>query len=288
MYVKPDELTNALKEKREIDVVDRDAHAWVEIYDDYFGFVTLEVTPGQNEDDYSNAQSSQDENDQTYESNGEDSKDREKEEEKDKKEKEKEKDKQEEKIDENKDGQEETHAATPTPAVTYEPEESMEFEDIEGNEELSDEEILQNNIIMGIIIFFVVILVFIVLMEIQRRVRKMLFLKGFKHGKTNDRILLAYHNLLPAFEDLGLVYKNQTMEEYAFSLAKAMGVQDETSERQEIFAFVEMVFEARFGPNTLTEEDMKMYEKVYKKLHNRIYDNIKLAKKLKYMYIKGI
>ena len=49
MYVPKEELAKCAKGE-EIAVPDRNAHAWVEIYDERYGFVPVEVTPGFNED----------------------------------------------------------------------------------------------------------------------------------------------------------------------------------------------------------------------------------------------
>lgn len=50
MYVSKDELA-AVKKGKELEVPDEDAHAWVEVFDEKYGFVTVEVTPGKGEDD---------------------------------------------------------------------------------------------------------------------------------------------------------------------------------------------------------------------------------------------
>lgn len=46
MYVSPKELTEGTKQNAEILIPDNDAHAWIEVYSDRYGFVPMEVTPG--------------------------------------------------------------------------------------------------------------------------------------------------------------------------------------------------------------------------------------------------
>lgn len=49
---------------------DEDAHAWVEVFDEKYGFVTVEVTPGKGEDDMAGSDSSNENTNPNQTSNG--------------------------------------------------------------------------------------------------------------------------------------------------------------------------------------------------------------------------
>lgn len=89
---------------------DEDAHAWVEVFDEKYGFVTVEVTPGKGEDDMAGSDSSNENTNPNQTSNGAQT------------------------DSENPSQEDAPNVATPTPSVTQEPEESMIFDDIKQND----------------------------------------------------------------------------------------------------------------------------------------------------------
>ncbi len=265
MYVSKEELAQGVESGQEIQVKDEDAHAWIEVFDDYYGFVPVEVTPGVGEDDLeqkteqSDSQSqSPDHSNDAKDQEGEDLNDR---------------------TDPSAGEQ-----ATPTPSVTQEPEESMIFDDIDGNEDPSDEGGLgqsKGKRALGIIIeVLVVILVIAAVLEIQRRLRRFLFKRTLKSVRIRQKIRMLHHHLMPVLLEKKAVYRGQSMAEYTQEIAQAMKMDEDS-----VYVYVEYVYRGRFGPDDITEEEMEEFRYLYEKMKNRIYADTKWMKKLYYLYI---
>ena len=251
VYVSADELKEG--EGKEIIVPDYDAHAWIEVYDHRYGFVTMEVTPGHGEQ-YGN----EDNNDGGYS-----------------------------------DGSEGPAQVTPTPTVTEKPGESMEFEDIEGNEDSEEEDETgmdggelgssgDSSDIFGIILIILLVLVIIAAVaEVQRRIRKQLFKKNLSDMKNKRRrIRMTHRHLTPFFMSKGVRYTGQSMAELTSELSEALGVKEEL-----MYYYVQMVYHAAFGPDDLTEQSVFRFREVYEAICRHAYKDANIIKKLYYMYI---
>ena len=163
----------------------------------------------------------------------------------------------------------------------------MEFEDIVGNEEDSDEgsgkgagEKKGNQVLWTILKVLSVLILFVAVMETQRRIRKRLFVRNMRSYKAKRRIRMAYHHLVPVFTARSVVYRGQSMAEYTAQIAEAMAMPE-----QDIAVFVALVYHARFGPDTIGEEELRLFGEMYYRITNKIYEDVTFIKRLYYMYI---
>lgn len=261
LYVSADELKAA--EGKEVVVPDYDLHAWIEVYDERYGFVTMEATPGHGEQ-YGN----EDNNSEGYS-----------------------------------DGSEGPAQATPTPMVTTKPGESMEFEDIEGNEDSEDEdggrdggdlgsnEADASGVIGTILIILLVLVIAAGVAEGQRRIRKYLFRKKLSDMKNKRRrVRMTHRHLTPFFMHKGVKYNGQSMDELTEELTEALGFNEagaraHTSVEDPIRYYVEMIYHAAFGPDDLTEQSVFRFREVYEEICKQAYRDANILKKIYYMYI---
>ncbi len=254
MYVSSEELASL--DGEELEVPDEDSHAWVEVYDDKYGFVTLEVTPGYGEDNASNSEASDKDTDDTSSDAGND-----------------------ESVDET------TEEATPTPNVTTEPEESMEFEDIDGNEEDLGEDATQDagsssKIWPRILEILGIVVIIFIAIEAQRRIRRRVFRSRMSGKKPKRRIRATYMHLVPLLAMRSVVYKGQSIHEYATELATAFELPIE-----DMIEFTGLIYHARFGPDTITEEQLGDFKRIYQSIRQKAYADASWYRKLYYMYI---
>ncbi len=264
MYVKPNELAQGAKGK-EVSVPDNDAHAWIEVYTEKYGFVPVEVTPGQGEQDEDTSidPPTDDNKDNANQNNNNNS--------------------------DSSTATEKPETATPTPTVTETPEESMTFDDIDGNEDEPEEEAAQagqstgKKVIYRILEILAVLIVIIAALEVQRRLRQHLFLRNQKNVKPKRRIRMIYHRLLPVFIGRGVLFRGQTMAGYTADIAGAMQIPEE-----DIKEFVELLYHARFGPDSITKEQTERFFETYTQIRQKAYGDAKIIKKLYYMYIMAL
>lgn len=260
MYVSREELAGA-GEKKELEIPDEDAHAWIEVFDEKYGFVTVEVTPGRGEDDIQRTEQAEEPSDNNSGQNNSSQ-------------------------DEDSPVEEEPDVATPTPSVTQEPEESMVFDDIKGNEEDSNgsgngsPEQGNSELVYQILEILAVIILVIAAVEGQRRIRRHIFLRNMKTKKAKRHIRMVYLHLVPVWMQYSVVYRGQSMAQFAEEIAAAMHLP-----QADIEYFVEMLFHARFGPDTITGEQLKEFDRIYEIIRHKAYDNASWIKKLYYMYI---
>lgn len=260
MYVSKEELESGVEDKGEIEVPDEDAHAWIEVYDEKYGFVPVEVTPGQGEED--TIESTEPQPSDNPDDNSQNEEGRQQEEDP------------------------EMGEATPTPAVTETPEESMVFDDIDGNEDSSDDGASDKGSKQGSHVWWyileavLIILLVLSCVEGQRRIRSHVFLRNMRSMRARRRIRMAHHHLMPVFAARSVVYRGQSMAEYTAQIAKAMELPEE-----EITVFVELIYHARFGPDDISEEELRSFAEIYHHIRNKAYEDVTFIKKLYYMYI---
>lgn len=258
MYVSREELADAEGDK-ELEIPDEDSHAWIEVFDEKYGFVTVEVTPGRGEDDIQRSDQVQEPSDNN---NGQND------------------------FSQDSEPEEEPDVATPTPAVTQEPEESMVFDDIEGNEEDSkgseegSSEQSGSRLVFTILEILAVVILVMAVIEGQRRIRRHIFLRNMKTKKAKRRIRMVYLHLVPVWMQYSVVYRGQSMAEFAEEIAAAMHLPQEDMDY-----FVAVLFHARFGPDTITDEQLDKFGRIYQSIRRKAYDNASWIKKLYYMYI---
>ena len=260
MYVSKEELKDCAPGE-EIKVPDEDAHAWIEVFDEKYGFVTVEVTPGRGEEDMQNSESKE-KTDKNHNSQS-----------------------NEPSQDNSSEPEEQPQTVTPTPAVTQEPEESMVFDDIEGNEDASKdtgkgENQKSSGILSTILKITILVVVIVAALEAQRRIRRHLFLKNMRTKKAKRRIRMVYLHLLPVWMRYSIAYRGQSMAELTQEIASAIELPE-----GDVAVFVELLFHARFGPDTISEEQLREFDRIYQMIRRKVYDDAKWIRKLYYMYI---
>ena len=261
IYVSPEELTEATDQNAEILVPDNDAHAWIEVYTEKYGFVPMEVTPGIGEDN--------------FEQQGNNSSD------------DSQKDSEPDDKDTPEEPEEEPELATPTPQVTQKPEEDMIFDDIERetNPEgdqgaLPASEKTSSKVIRIIVEILAILVLIVAVMEGERRIRRYLFMKSLKSLRIKRRIRMAHRHLMPLFNARGAAYKGQPVAVYAAAIAEAVDMP-----LDQIMEYVSLVYHARFGPDDITEAELAEFRMQFDAICRKVYDDAKIMKKLYYMYI---
>lgn len=273
MYISKKELADVKSGTTdEIEVPDRDAHAWVEVYDEKYGFVPIEVTPGF-EEESDTGKTSQDSNSSDKKKNSSDA------------------DATPEPSSEPDDGgndsrndsqKEEPLEVTPTPAVTSVPQEDMIFEDIDhgssdGGSGMSS---ATSKIIWRILKIVGIILLIAAVLEGQRRIRRYIFRRNLKHLRMKKRIHMVHSHLSVLLAHKKVVYRGQTVAKYTREISSAMEMPYD-----KICDYVTLVFRASYGPDDITEEDMAVFRLTYENIRRKAYENAKLPTKLYYMYI---
>lgn len=268
--IKQDDLVNRdrITADGSLNVLDSDAHAWVEVYDDKYGFLPVEVTPGYGDslDTDGNDYVSKDDADNTDNQDNQSD---------------------DVKTDNSNKNDQKPEEATPTPAVTEVPEEDMIFEDID-QKDTSKEGGLGNTSRRSTVLFiiFQVVLILVLVaaaMEAQRRIRLYLFKKRERDLKGRRRIRMMYHHIVPLLLARKVIYRRQSVEEYTRQIAEAMAMEPE-----EIRLFVEMVFHARFGPDDIGKEEMEQFMKEFLAIRDKAFRDSKFITKLYYMYILAL
>lgn len=264
MHISAEELSEATEKNKEILVPDSDAHAWIEVFDTKYGFVPMEVTPGIGEDTVTQSTDSQNGDPEKEDTKKDDQKDPDPPDEK----------------------KEEPEMATPTPAVTQEPEESMVFDDIEGNEDPEEGSEAGSGTSSGnrrftlLIEIGMALVVVAVALEGERRIRRCLFMKSLHKLRMKRRIRKAHRHLMPVFHARGAAYRGQPMAEYTAAIAETMDLPPD-----QIAEYVSIVYHARFGPDDITEAQYAGFRMQYDMIRKKMYEDAKVIKKLYYMYI---
>ncbi len=261
MYVSAKELTAGTNENAEISVPDNDAHAWIEVYSDQYGFVPMEVTPGIGENaGNQQGNSSSDDTQRDQEPDEPDTPDS---------------------------SQEEPELATPTPAVTQVPQEDMTFDDIERETKpegqkgaLPSTGKSMNRVLRIVLEALIVLILMAAVLEGERRIRQYLFMKSLQSLRMKRRIRMAHRHLMPLFNKRGAAYRGQSLADYAAAIAEAMEMPVD-----QITEYVGLVYHARFGPDDITEAQHAEFRMQFDRIRRKAYDDAKLMKKLYYMYI---
>ncbi|MCR4604701.1 MAG: transglutaminase-like domain-containing protein [Eubacterium sp.] len=254
VYIPADKIENSLPE--EIEVKDKDEHAWVEVYDKRYGFVTFETTPGRGE------QLEEEEKDNSgYNGEGKG------------------------------EGEANDDSVTPSPIPSEVPKNDMIFEDIDGNEEESEETGLdggelgsgsEESSVLGTVITIIIIVILIAgVCEGQRRLRKMMYRKGLTGLKDKRRrIRLTHRHLAKYFAGRGIVYTGQTTGELVELMTEKLGVPHTTAQ-----CYIDMVFAAAFGPDTISEKDIFKFRETCDEICRHAYNDAGIFKKIYYMYV---
>lgn len=276
VYISKEQLADVSNVSDEIEVTDDDIHAWVEVYQENYGFVPFEFTPGRGDED-ADRSSVEDGSEETEQGNG------------------------------NGNGNGNSGAdvgnpslVTPTPV----PEDDMTFENIESdnyNREEEDEtaepdtesadaskgknkkdkpeqtSIVWWQIVLGIL---VVLVLLVIVAEVQRRVRIVAFKRNVRKKTTRKQVLMYYRHLEKAFVNKGIRYCGQSAAEYATQIAEEYGIRPSF-----VDPFISMVFCASFSYEKFNREQIAEFQTVYRSIRHKVYEGVKGWRKLYYMYV---
>lgn len=275
LYVSKEKLADVKGRTTEIEVTDKDIHAWPEVYQENYGFVPVEFTPGRGEEDSEQSSVAEEEPENTGGAGG---------------------------------GSQAGDGAHPEqPPVqqpTPEPEDDMTFENIDTDNYNHEEETAEpeseseasgkekkakekkeeeeSRLVWWKIVLFVAaaLVMFIVVAEAQRRIRIIVFHQNLKKKTMRKQIIAYYRQLERAFLHKGIRYHGQSVSEYTEQIAGAYGMEADV-----IAPFVAMVYCASFSYHKFDRAQMAEYRTLYRSIRHRIYAEVRGMKKLYYMYI---
>lgn len=283
VYVSKEKLADIVGTMKEVEVTDKDIHSWVEVYQDNYGFVPVEFTPGAGEEEASNSSVTDENGEQKDQTPGNQT------------------DQNEPSADDGGEGNNEGEGAvleTPTPV----PEEDMTFENIETDNynregEEDDTETASDSAVSAedkpqdggearmawwqiVVIGVLVLVVLAVAAETQRRLRIIFFKRHLKKKSFSKQILMYYRRLERVLNYEGIRYGGQSVSEFTEDIAAACGM-----EPDEVYRFVSMVFCASFSREKFDKEQMFDFRNAYRSIRHNIYAGAKGFKKLYIMYI---
>lgn len=273
VYISREKLADMNGVMKELEITDKDIHAWVEVYQDNYGFVPVEFTPGVGEEEADQSSVSEEDGNGGGPQGGQN----------------------------DGDGQDEATIQTPTPP----PEEDMTFENIDTEDynretEEDDEESVSDGAVSAddqtsekgnarlpwwkIALWCAAVLAALILAaEVQRRVRVLLFKNNLKKKNYKRQVLSYYRHLERAFNHDGIRYRGQSVAEYTEDIAAAYDMKYEV-----VYEFVSMVFCASFSREQFDKGQMIDFRSTYRFIRHRIYARLRGVKKLYYMYILGL
>lgn len=269
VYISKEKLADVRNAATEIEVTDKNLHAWAEVYQENYGFVPFEFTPGIGEEDAEESQVTE-EDDNNGSSQGQ-----------------------------NQGG---TDAASPQMPTPTPEDNEMEFENIETdnyNHDKEEEEAedakpeqeekkdKEKEDVSGGMVWWKVLLwillglvLFAVAAEGQRRLRFLIFEKNIKKKKHGRQIIIYYRHLEPVLNHTGIRYRGQSVEEFAEMISQTYGMKQE-----EAYEFVSIVFCASFSAKIFDREEMLRFWKLCRLIRHKIYAGQGGIKKLYYMYV---
>ncbi len=271
LYISKERLADVSGTGTEVKVTDKDIHAWVEVYQENYGFLPLEFTPGMGDEDADHSSVTDGES----ESSGNQG-----------------------------DGSSSDGASPEEPIATPEPQGDMTFENIESDnynreDEYEDEEPEaesggvtekdpdneqgpKNVTSWQKVLLFIVLglLLLAVTAEAQRRIRIILLKKRMRKKTLRKQIIAYYRHMEKALVHKGIRYRGQSVDEYAEQIAQAYGM-----EKDVVDPFVSMVFCASFSYEKFDKEQIAEFQTAYRSIRHKVYERVKGIGKLYYMYI---
>lgn len=271
LYISKERLADISGTGTEVKVTDKDIHAWVEVYQENYGFLPLEFTPGMGDEDADHS-SVTDEESERGGNQG--------------------------------DGSSSDGANPEEPTETPEPEDDMTFENIESDnynrEDEYEEETPEvesggltaetpgnaqdgtSGMSWQKVFVFVVLglLLLAAAAEAQRRIRIVLLKKRMRKKTLRKQIIAYYRHMEKALVHKGIRYRGQSVDEYAGQITQAYGMEKDVVE-----PFVSMVFCASFSYEKFDKEQIAEFQTAYRSIRHKVYEGVKGIGKLYYMYI---
>lgn len=270
VYISKEKLADVRNVTTEIEVTDKNLHAWAEVYQENYGFVPFEFTPGIGEEDAEESQVTEKDDNNNGTNQGQ-----------------------------NQGGADAASPQLPTPT----PEDNeMEFENIETdnyNHDKDEEEAeaakpepeakkdktkkeASGGMVWWKVLLWILLglVLFAVAAEGQRRLRFLIFEKNIKKKKHGRQIIIYYRHLEPVLNHAGIRYRGQSVEEFAEMISQTYGMKQE-----EAYEFVSIVFCASFSVKVFDREEMLRFWKLCRLIRHKIYAGQRGIKKLYYMYV---
>lgn len=289
LYISKEQLADVMNTTTEIEVTDEDIHAWVEVYQENYGFVPFEFTPGRGDDDAKDSSVADDDDDgQGGSGNGGAGG----------------------ASDGSTAGDHTDMKQPPAVTATPVPQDDMTFENIESDnynredemeddtadtesDGISDSKDKKNNkndkaasgqgrmkwwqitllVLAGIVLLLLVA-------EIQRRVRIVIFKRNVRKKVQRKQILAYYRHLERAFINKGISYRGQSVDEYTRQIAEAYDMKEEI-----IHSLVAMVFCASFSCEKFDKAQIAEFRTAYRSIRHKVYEGVRGVMKLYYMYV---
>ncbi len=288
VYVPKEKIKAAMEAGKSLAITDEDVHAWIEVYQENYGFIPVEVTPGRGEPELSEIKEDESSSDkkEDAENKGGDSG----------------KGSDAGTAENNKDTDVNMASATPVPednmefenikTENYNHEDIMESGPLEGGETSSVEtgsnesggnaggSIMQKGWFKGLLIVLGFIVFAVAAVIIQRKIRVKLFKKKLADVGMRKRILMQYRHIQPALAMNNVVYSGQSMMEMSDELVEAYGI-----DSKHAYNFVKSVYSASFSKNDYDKSWKIEFKNAYKKLRNAVYENENIFRKLYCKYI---
>jgi hypothetical protein len=258
------------------EVLDWDAHAWIEVYYDKVGFVPFEVTPGSRHNEQNKKMEAQNKENAPGGAGGSgdnswlpsDAQQQQEEEEKQKQ-----------------------PEVTQDPNYHYTPEESMEFEDVENaktKDELAEQagEAASNSVGKKIWRFvkpILIILLIAFLIQAQCVIRRRRYNAKLKKLDRSKRALAMYHHIKPLMKHKGVLYTGQTSRNYIRELAIAVELDEKV-----VAPYVTYLLKAYFGKEPITKEEFLEYHNSNRQIYIQMRQKQSRVFRILYQYIRNI
>ncbi len=273
VYVSPDKVTEfAEEDKGSIEILDRDAHAWVEVYVRGFGFVPFDFTPGTTDSaelvsmEFSSEHSQKTQNEDNSQSN---------------------------QTEQNMpNGQ--TEVPVDEDDVSDESseqveEEEMEFEDIESNKEDVQEEVNatqsggeSSSFVFGIIKGLLILIALVVLMYIQYIIRNRRYHDKLRIQTPKGTVKMLYRHILPLLRSAECEYCGGSQSEYICRITERI-----QTEPEKIEAFVSVLLKAEYA-RELGPGELSAFKKSCGTIHRLLWSELVWYRKLYMRYIFNI
>lgn len=289
LYISKEQLADVMNTTTEIEVTDEDIHAWVEVYQENYGFVPFEFTPGRGDDDARDSSvADEDDDGQGGSGNGGAGG----------------------APDGSTAGDHTDMKQPPAVTATPVPQDDMTFENIESDnynreDEMEDQSAdtesegissgdagkddkknketpVQGRMKWWQITLLVLagIVLLLLVAEIQRRVRIIIFKRNVRKKVQRKQILAYYRHLEKAFINKGISYRGQSVDEYTRQIAEAYDMKEEI-----IHSLVAMVFCASFSYEKFDKAQIAEFRTAYRSIRHKVYGGVRGIMKLYYMYV---
>ena len=283
-YVEGVEVTLKERTKNLVRVKDNNAHAWVEIFRDDFGWVPVEVTPGMINNE--SAGLAPEEKEEPEQAEPEMTIEPQETEEPQEQESEDPMAVATQEPEEDTPQEEETQSDSEETGSSEE--EEMDFDDIEeegssatGAAVSADGASSRKLPLVWKMVLYV--LAAVLLIQGQYMLRKMLYNRGMIGSNRRNRIIRSYLLIVPFLRYYQVTFKDQSSADYIEQLAVVTGLESEVVE-----PFVTNLLKAQFGGDEMEAQEQKAFSQSRKLIVRRLYKKMPFIRRIFIRYVYGI